>query len=95
MYEVIKAFADREDKNRSYKIGDKYPREGFEPSEERIGFLMSYETTLGEPVIAEVKEDTEEETEVADEKAEDVKEEVVEEPKKKRSYTPRKSKENK
>ena len=84
MYEVIKAFADREDKNRSYKIGDKYPREGFEPSEERIGFLMSYETTLGEPVIAEVKEDTEEE-----------KEEVVEEPKKKRSYTPRKSKENK
>ena len=84
MYEVIKAFADREDKNRSYKIGDKYPREGFEPSEERIGFLMSYETTLGEPVIAEVKEDTEEE-----------KEEVVEEPKKKRSYTSRKSKENK
>lgn len=84
MYEVIKAFADREDKNRSYKIGDKYPREGLEPSEERIGFLMSYETTLGEPVIAEVKEDTEEE-----------KEEVVEEPKKKRSYTPRKSKENK
>ncbi len=83
MYEVIKAFADREDKNRPYKIGDKYPREGFEPSEERIGFLMSYETTLGEPVIAEVKEDTEEDEE-----------EVVEEPKKKRSYTPRKSKEN-
>lgn len=81
MYEVIKAFADREDKNRPYKVGDKYPREGLEPSEERIGFLMSYETTLGEPVIAEVKED--------------VKEEVVEEPKKKRSYTPRKSKENK
>ena len=40
-------------------------------------------------------EGTEEETEVADEKAEDVKEEVVEEPKKKRPYTPRKSKENK
>lgn len=57
MYRVMIAFADKEDKDRPYKVGEEYPRQGFKPSEARIGFLMSNKTTLGEPVIAEVKEE--------------------------------------
>lgn len=51
MYKVIAKFADLEDKKHIYQIGDVYPREGSEPTEERIAFLASDQNKLGTPVI--------------------------------------------
>lgn len=57
MFKVIKAFADKEDNNKVYGVGDTYPRPDYEPSVDRIAFLMSNNTALGEPVIASIEED--------------------------------------
>ncbi|MBM7605989.1 stress-induced morphogen [Metabacillus crassostreae] len=35
-YKVVNRFRDTEDNNHLYKIDDEYPRDGYEPSEERI-----------------------------------------------------------
>lgn len=56
MYKVIKKFADLEDRNHIYNIGDVYPREGAEPSDERIEFLASSQNKLKTPVIELVLE---------------------------------------
>lgn len=56
MYKVIKKFADLEDKNYIYNVGDVYPREGAEPSDERIEFLASSQNKLKTPVIELVLE---------------------------------------
>ena len=55
MYKVIKAFADLQDNNHFYKVGDVYPRKGLEVSAERIAELSGSENKQGEPLIAEVK----------------------------------------
>lgn len=57
MYEVIVAFSDAKDNNRTYLKGDKYPRDGYKPDDERIEFLMSDKTALGVPVIAKKAEE--------------------------------------
>lgn len=48
-YEVLKSFRDRHDEKKSYGKGGKYPRDGYEPTDEWIkkliglGFLKSNE----------------------------------------------------
>lgn len=53
-YRVIKDFADLEDKNYLYTVGDEYPRCGLAPTKERIVFLLSSQNLLHTPVIEEV-----------------------------------------
>ena len=53
-YRVIKDFADLEDKNHLYTVGDTYPRGGLAPTKERIVFLLSSQNLLHTPVIEEV-----------------------------------------
>lgn len=57
MYKVIKKFADLEDRNHIYNIDDVYPREGAEPSDERIEFLASSQNKLKTPVIQLIPEE--------------------------------------
>ena len=64
-YRVIEGFYDLQDpEGRSYHLynkGDEYPREGLEPSPERVAFLMSESTRLLKPVIEEAVEEVVEE----------------------------------
>lgn len=60
-YRVIEGFYDLQDpEGKSYHLynkGDEYPREGLEPSPERVAFLMSESTRLLKPVIEETVEE--------------------------------------
>ena len=56
MFEVIKYFTDLEDENYAYHVGDKYPREGVEPTEERINALKGKKNVRKVPLIKEVKQ---------------------------------------
>lgn len=64
MYKVITGFYDLTDFKETksgtiyheYKEGDIYPRDGVEPSEDRIDMLISSENNLKTPLIKEVKE---------------------------------------
>lgn len=40
-YKVIKRFKDLEDNKRLYEIGQSYPREGLEPTEERAQYIAN------------------------------------------------------
>nr|DAG16924.1 MAG TPA: hypothetical protein [Caudoviricetes sp.] len=52
-YEVLIDFTEPGDDMHIYRAGkDKYPRAGYEPTEDRIAYLQSDKTTLGRPVIA-------------------------------------------
>lgn len=51
MYKVIIRFADLTDKNHIYEVGDAYPRDGFEVSDERISELLGSGNKVGKPVI--------------------------------------------
>ena len=55
MFEVIKYFTDLEDENYAYHVGDKYPREGVEPTEERINALKSKKNARKVALIREIK----------------------------------------
>lgn len=55
MYKVIKAFADLQDNNHFYKVGDVYPRKGNEASAERIAELSGNANLQGKPLIEEVR----------------------------------------
>ena len=54
MYKVIYRFADLQDKNHIYNVGDAYPREGSEPSEKRIDELAGKNNKIGKPLIEKV-----------------------------------------
>lgn len=56
MYEVIKYFTDLQDGNHAYEVGDKYPREGYEPSLERCAELSGSENKQGTPLIKKLSE---------------------------------------
>lgn len=56
MFKVIKYFTDLQDNNHPYKVGDIYPREGLEPSEERYAELAGKENLRKEPLIELVEE---------------------------------------
>lgn len=55
MFIVINAFLDLQDAEYLYDIGDAYPREGLEPSEERIKELLGSDNLQGQPMIKAVK----------------------------------------
>ena len=56
MYKVIERFMDLQDDNYIYEVGDSYPREGADPTLERIRALASNSNKIGKPLIEEVAE---------------------------------------
>lgn len=56
MFKVIKYFTDLKDNGHAYNVGDTYPREGLEPSEERCTELAGSNNKLGCPLIAVAEE---------------------------------------
>ena len=81
-YSVIKHFTDLQDNNYKYREGSTYPREGYEPSAERIEELSTDKNRLKTPLIVPeiVLSDEEEQEETAAEAVADVAaEEAVEE----------------
>ncbi len=54
MYKALVLFHDLQDERYEYKAGDTYPRQGLNPSEERIQELMSSDNRRGKPLIKEV-----------------------------------------
>lgn len=53
MYITKVYFEDAQDEHRPYKPGDVYPRDGLNPSKQRIKELSSNENVRGIPLIAE------------------------------------------
>lgn len=93
-YIVINHFTDLQDNNRKYKEGDIYPRDGYEPSAERIDELSSDKNKLRKSlIIPEAEDDVISDSEfvdtaeaVSEEETEDAEEvEAEEEKPKKRS----------
>lgn len=56
MYKVVNKFADSLDNDFVYKVGDVYPREGFEPSIFRLEQLSEFIHALGGPAIKKVED---------------------------------------
>lgn len=57
MFKVIKMFADLQDGEHVYEVGDEYPRNGYKPTQARIEQLSSKHNAQGQPLIEEVKEE--------------------------------------
>lgn len=55
MYKVIKYFTDLQDNNHEYKVGDTYPRQGLEASQERIACLAGSNNLQKQPLIEKPK----------------------------------------
>jgi hypothetical protein len=55
-YRVLEDFSDKQDDRRHYKAGDTYPREGLEPSPQRIAQLSGSDNARKRPVIEPVVE---------------------------------------
>lgn len=58
MYKVIKFFNDLQDSCHPYNVGDVYPREGAETTDERIAELSGSNNKQGKPLIEKVEEKT-------------------------------------
>lgn len=56
MYKVIKFFVDLQDNAFPYNVGDVFPREGKEVSEERLAELSGSENKQGIPLIEKAAE---------------------------------------
>ena len=56
-YRAIVYFTDLQDNNFEYHAGDIYPRQGYEPTAERIAELSSDANKRKRPVIAAIEED--------------------------------------
>ena len=54
-YKVIKTFADLQDNRYLYNVGDVFPHEGVEVSQDRLKELSGSSNKLGVPLIKEVK----------------------------------------
>lgn len=54
IYKAITYFEDAKDNNRPYNVGDIYPREGLEVSDERIHELSTPFNARNEVIIEEV-----------------------------------------
>lgn len=67
-YKVIKSFADLQDKEHVYAVGDEFPRKGTEASDERIAELASAFNKIGVPLIEKVAEPKKSEEEKEPEK---------------------------
>ena len=57
MYVAIKRFVDLTDDDRIYNSGDVYPRDGFDPSRERIIELATSKNKLGTPLITYIEDE--------------------------------------
>lgn len=55
MYEVIHFFTDLQDFSHTYNVGDVFPREGFNPSEERCMELCGNKNRQGKRLIKRIK----------------------------------------
>lgn len=52
-YDVLVSFTDPEDGNTVYWAGKNlYPRDGYEPTEERVKYLQGNKTRFKQPVIS-------------------------------------------
>lgn len=69
MYKVIKHFTDLEDKNHPYNVGDSFPREGMEVTEERLLELSGSNNKQGVPLIEKVAEEKAEKKKASAKKA--------------------------
>lgn len=58
MYKVVKFFTDLQDNKHPYNVGDIFPREGVEVSEDRLKELSTDKNKRGAVLIEEVVEDT-------------------------------------
>ena len=63
MYKVLIEFADLQDKEHVYLVGDEFPRKGFSVSDERIKELSTATNRRGVPLIEEVMENEPEQPE--------------------------------
>ena len=54
---IYERFKDLEDNNYIYKKGDIYPREGLEPTKERIKELSTKKNKIGEILIKKVNKE--------------------------------------
>lgn len=57
-YIVLKSFTDLQDKNYVYRAGEPYPREGYEPTKERIKELSTENNSRKEALIAASEKQT-------------------------------------
>lgn len=55
-YRVLEDFSDKQDDRRPYKVGDVYPREGLDPSPQRVAELLGSENVRGRPIIEPIEE---------------------------------------
>ena len=55
MYKVLEYFTDLKDNSYAYSAGDTYPREGYEPTPERIEELSTNKNVRKRPIIEAVK----------------------------------------
>lgn len=55
-FKVIHNFADAQDGFRVYKVGDNYPREGYDPTAERLEELKGVNNNIGRSLIKEIAE---------------------------------------
>ena len=58
MYKVLSEFADLQDGNHIYRVGDVYPREGYTPKDERVDELSTGKNLLHKPLIQKVEVET-------------------------------------
>ena len=90
MYKVLTEFADLQDGNHIYRVGDVYPREGYTPKDERIDELSTGKNLLHKPLIQNVEDSThevEENPETEEQQPEEIAEETEveeEQPKRRR-----------
>ena len=56
MYKVISFFTDLQDFNHPYKVGDVFPRQGMNVSEERLKELAGSKNKQGKPLIKKIEE---------------------------------------
>ena len=63
MDKVLEFFTDLQDNNYAYHVGDTFPREGLDVSEERLNELASSDNKRGKPVIEVISEAAEAVTE--------------------------------
>ena len=54
-YKVIEFFADLQDNNHAYNVGDTFPRVGVDVTEQRCAELAGRQNKRGIPLIKEVK----------------------------------------
>ena len=57
MYKVISFFTDLQDFNHPYKVGDVFPRQGMNVSEERLKELAGSKNKQGKPLIEKIEEE--------------------------------------